>query len=674
MNNIDNSLFFNSLTESSDTRIMKLTEEIKLFIENNNTQVYLLDKILGVKNKLNYDIKDVVYVAIPNYPILLIFDDDYREEQIKDHLDDLKEDIGQLSVKYEYNYILDRPRKWNEEWFQFYSWNNFDFKNFIQNNKIKKLDDKRKIELLISLITGSINDIEKIGKDLPETLLDKVKKQIMLLDGKQSHFIYDRELKNQIFIQGMAGTGKTELLMRKIKELYVGEENSRIAFTCHNKVLATEMKQRIEKFFNFMKVEEQIDWDNRLKVFHSWGSKYGEKAGMYSYICENYHIPYLNFKEAGTFDNACKYAINSLKELANIESIFDYIFIDESQDFDQSFFELCKLVCKNTVYIAGDIFQSIFDETKESDLKADYMLDKCYRTDPRTLMFAHSIGMGLFEEPPLNWLRDEEWKACGYKVLRESSSFKLTREPLRRFNDVQSVNSIIVQSSCSDELHKMVLDNIKQLKADNCTIKPGDLGIIIICNNYNSMIQFSYKLKYDLLFELEWNSTIGVETKYKESNSVYISNENNVKGLEFPFTISLLLTDVGNSIKLRNSLYMSLTRSFITSYLIMNRDTVNQNFINIYEHASKEIIENGFLNLKEPTGEQIKNMKHKITMQKSDNQTILQQVENLLKLKKYSKLSKEQRDFIFTQVKSEWFLLSSNDILNKVKSIADNLI
>ncbi len=674
LNNIDNSLFFNSLTESSDIKIKNLTEEIKLFIENNNTQVYLLDKILGVKNKLNYDIKDVVYVAIPNYPILLIFDDDYNKEQIEDHLDDLKEDIGQLSVKYEYNYILDRPRKWNKEWFQFYSWENFDFQNFIQNNKIKNLDDKRKIELLISLITGSINDIEKIGKYLPETLLDKVKKQIMLLDGKQSHFIYDRELKNQILIQGMAGTGKTELLMRKIKELYVGEENSRMAFTCHNKVLASEMKLRIEKFFNFMKVEEQIDWKNRLKVFHSWGSKYDEKLGMYSYICKKYDIPYLNYREARTFDNACKNAINALHELGDIESIFDYIFIDESQDFDQSFFELCKLVCKNTVYIAGDIFQSIFDETKESDLKADYMLDKCYRTDPRTLMFAHSIGMGLFEDPPLNWLRDEEWKACGYKVMRNNSSFKLTREPLRRFNDVQSMNSIIVQSSCSDELHKMILDNIKQLKADNCTIKPEDLGIIIICNNYNSMIQFSYQLKYDLLLELEWNSTIGVETKYKESNSVYISNENNVKGLEFPFTISVLLTDVGNSIKLRNSLYMSLTRSFITSYLIMNRDTVNQNFINIYEHASKEIVENGFLNLKEPTTEQIKNMKHKITMQKSENQTILQEVESLLKLKKYSNLSKEQRDFIFTQVKSEWVLLSSKDILNKVKSIADNLI
>ncbi|MFR7760819.1 MAG: helicase, partial [Peptoniphilus grossensis] len=232
----------------------------------------------------------------------------------------------------------------------------------------------------------------------------------------------------------------------------------------------------------------------------------------------------------------------------------------------------------------------------------------------------------------------------------------------------------IVQSGCSDELQKKVLDNIKQLKADNCTIKPEDVGIIIICNNYDSMIQFSYKLKNNLFLELEWNSTIGVETKCKESNSVYISNENNVKGLEFPFTISVVLTDIGNSIKLRNSLYMSLTRSFITSYLIMNKDTVNESFINIYESASKEIIENEFLNLKEPTKEQIRNMKHKITIQKLNNQSILQQVDDLLKLKKYNNLNKEQIDFIFSQVKSEWLLLSSNDILTKVKTIADNLI
>ena len=109
MNSIDNGLFFNSLSKSSDSRIINLIEEIKSFIDKNNIQVYLIDKILGVRNKLSYDIENVVYLAIPSYPILLIFDNSYSEEQIKNHLDDLKEDIGQLSVKYDYNYILDRP-------------------------------------------------------------------------------------------------------------------------------------------------------------------------------------------------------------------------------------------------------------------------------------------------------------------------------------------------------------------------------------------------------------------------------------------------------------------------------------------------------------------------------------------------------------------------------------
>ena len=60
MNNIDSGLFFNSFSQSSDNRIKNLAEQIKFFIEKNNTQVYLLDKILGVKNKLNYDVQNAV--------------------------------------------------------------------------------------------------------------------------------------------------------------------------------------------------------------------------------------------------------------------------------------------------------------------------------------------------------------------------------------------------------------------------------------------------------------------------------------------------------------------------------------------------------------------------------------------------------------------------------------
>ena len=439
MNNMESSLFFNSLSKNEDFRVKKLVDEINFFIKQKNTPVYLLDRILGSEYKFSYDVKGVIYVVIPNYPILMIFDDEYTQEQIEDYFDDLKEDIGQLSIKYNYKNILDRPRKWNEDWFYSVRWEKFNFKSYIENKKIDedKLDDIRKIELIISLITGSINDVDRIGEGLPNNLLDKVKRHIMLLDGKQSHFIHDKANKNEISIQGMAGTGKTELLMRKIRELYIGEENSRIAFTCHNKVLANEMKFRIEKFFNFMKVEEQIDWENRLNVFHAWGSLYSEyNVGMYSYICKIYKIPFLRYQKGRTFDDVCKEAIKYLEERENLETLFDYIFIDESQDFDQSFFQLCQTVCKNTVYIAGDIFQSIFDEPQKSDLEADYILEKCYRTDPRTLMFAHSIGLGLFETPPLNWLKDEEWEIFGYKVIR-NGNVKLTRAPIRRFDDIQ---------------------------------------------------------------------------------------------------------------------------------------------------------------------------------------------------------------------------------------------
>lgn len=154
---------------------------------------------------------------------------------------------------------------------------------------------------------------------------------------------------------------------------------------------------------------------------------------------------------------------------------------------------------------------------------------------------------------------------------------------------------------------------------------------------------------------------------------MYISNENNVKGLEFPFTISVLLTDVGNSIKLRNSLYMSLTRSFITSYLIMNKDTIDERFIDIYKNASIEIIEKGVLNLEEPSDEEIKNMKNKITMQKTKPLGTLEQVNALLNLKTYSFLSEEDKNLIINKVKSNWSTLSSDEILNKAKNLADSL-
>jgi len=38
------------------------------------------------------------------------------------------------------------------------------------------------------------------------------------------------------------------------------------------------IKERIPKFFDFMKVEKQIEWNKRLWVDRAWGSQFDKKC------------------------------------------------------------------------------------------------------------------------------------------------------------------------------------------------------------------------------------------------------------------------------------------------------------------------------------------------------------------------------------------------------------
>ncbi|MBU5910447.1 UvrD-helicase domain-containing protein, partial [Vibrio cholerae O1] len=73
---------------------------------------------------------------------------------------------------------------------------------------------------------------------------------------------------------------------------------------------------------------------------------------------------------------------NQLESEGIFEPFFDYILIDESQDFNEAFFELCKKVTIKQVYIAGDIFQSIYYYNENTEIVPDFLLNRVYRTDP----------------------------------------------------------------------------------------------------------------------------------------------------------------------------------------------------------------------------------------------------------------------------------------------------
>ncbi len=637
------SLFFNNISSKVDNNQIKLLiDSFKDYSEKKNKQVYITADVLGNKKEFIYkEIKDFFYVLLPKYPIFVFINDNVAQELIDDFELDLKIDLYALARKYDYEKILGGVRSWSNKLFRFIRITDFDFEDLIANPLEESFH--REIELLISLIIGSINDIEKIGNNAPKSLLEKVKQKIVLFDAKQSGFIYKTTRSKRIIIQGMAGTGKTELLLHKLKEIYSLQDDKRIVFTCHNKVLANDMKKRIPKFFDFMKIDKQIDWYESLHVFSSWGSYNDPSSGLYSYICNEYRIPFKTYSSVAPFDTVCVAALDYLNKIDNFKECFDFIFIDESQDFSESFFKLCEKISTDTVFIAGDIFQNIFDTKEISNINPDFLLNNCYRTDPRTFMFAHAVGLGLYEKLPISWLEDKVWKACGYIVDKTDKEYKLSRKPLRRFEDLESSETLKFLSVDYKEYDKEIIKILKTLKQSNETLIPDDVCIIIL-GGYKSMCKFSDRISLEIFKEFKWNSTKGYETRRREEGSVYISNINHIKGLEFPFVICVSLDYISNDIRFRNSIYMALTRSFLTSYFIINSS--EEDFYRLYSKAIKDIDIKGYLCVKEPSEKEKEIMKNQVDISLNAKQQNIQLLINSIFEKKYPKIPSNARSAV----------------------------
>ena len=551
-----------------------LLASLEKWANDGKTQVYVIDKPLG-DNKYSYDHDGAIIILVPKKKIAVIdFSGDAKS--FDNFYNDIIEDTGFASDKYRYKEIIGRPRQWRDYFVGIADGARTCLEDLLSKIDTTDYGKQRTCDLLISLLTGSINNVDKVKATIPQNVLDKVKQKILLFDGDQTRFIYHTPEKSPVRIQGLSGTGKTELLLHKLKELYINKPNSRIAFTCHNKILASNMRSRIPEFFNFMKVDQQIEWDKTIWCNHAWGSQYDINSGIYRYICEYYHLPFQRYGKHTSFEKACKDALAILKD-DSVEFAFDYMLIDESQDFPDAFFLLCQKATRNTVYIAGDIFQNIFQAPSDASISPDFLLSKCYRTDPRTLMFAHALGMGLFEREKKQWLEDAEWQACGYIIdkMTEPGFYLLKREPLRRFEDISdakmnSVEMVAVDGDFTKNASDAVISIISGLMKENEGLSPNDVGVILLDDD-NGIYAFADILEQVIPTQIGWGVNKAYETKEKLDNSLFVSNRNNVKGLEFPFVICVT-RHIDKSYTYRNALYMTMTRSFLRSYILLSKE------------------------------------------------------------------------------------------------------
>ena len=630
------SSYFYLHTEKNESN-SRLIDLLKEYAEVNQTLIYVLDRPL-TDQRYSYTYSDALIILSPKNKIAII-DYGQNKDHFEDYIYDIIEDIGSISDKYLYKEVLGRPRKWKSSLVET-DINSSEIQNvevFLEKLNLSSELDKKKLDLLISLFIGSINDIKRVKEEVPETALDKVKQKIQLFDGDQTRFIYGNIKQKKIRIQGLSGTGKTELLLHKLKDLYINDSSSKIFFTCHNKILADSLKKRIPDFFNFMKVEQQIEWDSRLWCNNAWGSNSFPNSGAYRYICHFYKIPFYGWSYQMTFTKACELAIIDIKAKfpdEQREYAITHMFIDESQYFDENFFELCDLVTEKNIYIAGDIFQSIFDENISGTIEPNFLLGKCYRTDPKTLMFAHGLGMGLFEKTKLRWLEEKEWKDCGYNVRIEESKYYLSREPLRRFEDLdedfESIRIIETEKTLSDT----VIDVINEIREENETVGPEDIGIILL-DRTKGIYKLADLIQYKLQKEIGWEVNKAYDSKEKIPDTVLISNRNNVKGLEFPFVICIT-NSISNNPSYRNALYTMLTRSFIKSFFITGQEMLFSGLTEGMKDGLKHIVKNQEMVIQEPTEEEKKDIqtRFKSNLIKMSHYDLMQEVFKSLKVDK----------------------------------------
>lgn len=303
-------------------------------------------------------------------------------------------------------------------------------------------------------------------------------------------------------ITGLAGSGKTVVLAMKAALAHLKNPDAKIAFTFYTKSLYQHVKQLITRFYRQFD-DRDPDWDN-LRILHAWGGAINE--GLYHYSARALGVMPLNFAQAKAlnprqpFDFACTTLLDSAKG----RPLFDYIFVDEAQDFPPSFLRLVLcLAAEEKLVIAYDVFQTIFDVdiptagtlfgTNESGEPAvvfeeDIVLHKCYRNPLEILVCAHAIGFGLYSNQIVQMLESEEhWKDFGYVLesgeLHSGNQVSFSRPAENSPSSISSATSpspvieVTAHQSLAEEVDHVVSAIHHDIKFEG--LQPDD--ILIIC-------------------------------------------------------------------------------------------------------------------------------------------------------------------------------------------------
>lgn len=398
-------------------------------------------------------------------------------------------------------------------------------------------------------------------------------------------------------IRGLAGTGKTILLTMRAAFIHQRFPKAKILFTFHTQSLYNQARDLITKFYRD-NAEVDPDWDN-LHVRHGWGGSH--KPGVYWDACRRAGIPALTFGQAKVIDEsnplggACKVALK-----AKLEPVYDFVLVDEAQDFPKEFFRLLYQITKDPkqIYWAYDELQSLsaveIPNPEESfgtkdgkaivslegeypgGIEKDVVLNKSYRCPLDVLMLAHGLGLGVHRaKGPVQMVPDAStWKALGYELesgkIETGSEVVLVRPLENSPNQISTVydgeEDIIVVSKHDNRDKEMasVASAIAKLIKEQ-DVQPHQIVVVSLdsrrARDYLTLVQLGLQKKgIDSVIP----GLVDDSSEFGETGQVTLSTVYRAKGNEAPivFIVALdALYDYVEEIENRNRAFTSISRS-----------------------------------------------------------------------------------------------------------------
>lgn len=473
---------------------------------------------------------------------------------------------------------------------------------FIENNR---MEDELSDDLYGKILSGlqeayGINTHRERGNVREGTkayAISQMAAQIEKYDSRQMEAILSDTTGIQR-IRGMAGSGKTIILARKAVELHTAHPEWDIVVTYSTRSLRDQLVALIGRFYSAKNDGAKYN-EEKLKVMQSWGS--ASSRGVYYEVCLRHGISPMNVREAkNKYGNGptlfSKMCGELLKTIKVFHKMYDCILIDEAQDFDKSYLQLCLKILDNNqrLVYAYDELQKLNEEAMPNPeqifgrgIDHDTPLTVCYRNQGNAIVTAHAIGMGLYRKEGLLQLPSSSsvWEAIGYvsdTPIIEGKEVTLYRTTATSPELLKVNSDDIIQFLSYDSAKSMYKELLGMIKNDLEVedLLPRDIMIIDMdtfeySNNRLRLSNIKSELsgedvawddenaEYSYEFNIHTSGAANPEDFFRDDSVVY-SSVRRAKGNETFMIYIVNAQKCVNSLRRRsdrNGLFTAITRS-----------------------------------------------------------------------------------------------------------------